>query len=143
MRDIVRTHVALDVVDRDQRLVCRIGQRLGRAHADEQRAHQARAIGHSNRIDVRQGHVRLLQAFIHHRIDALHVLARGNLRHHAAVHRMQRNLRRNDRGDDLAAVADDRRRRLVTAGFNRKDGRMAAFLQARDLFFYALFVVHN
>ena len=142
VRDVVRADVALDVVDRDERLARRVRQRLRRGDADEQRAHQARAVGYGDGVHVRKGHVCLFEALVHDRVHALHMLAGGDLRHHAAVHRVQRNLRGDDRGDDLPAVADDRRRRLVAAGFNRQDRRVAALAEPFRLRPGTLFVIH-
>ena len=47
-----RVEVGLEVVDGDERHVPGQRQRLGRGHADEQRADQAGAVGGGHRVDV-------------------------------------------------------------------------------------------
>ena len=47
-----RVDVALEVVDRDERLAVRPGERLGEVDADEQRAREARAVGDRDGVDV-------------------------------------------------------------------------------------------
>ena len=96
----VRRDVALQVVDRDQREPARGGQPLRRRHADEQRADQAGALGHRHRVDVAEIGPRAGERVVHHRVDELEVVARGDLRHHpaeAVVHA----LRGHDVGEDL------------------------------------------
>ena len=93
VRQIIGADMAFDVVDGDQRLVQRVRQRLGAAHARQQRANQARAVGDSQRIDVIKGHAGFLQRLIHHAVHRIYMRAAGNFRHHAAVNGMQGNLR--------------------------------------------------
>ena len=61
------------------------GQRLAGRDADEQRADQARALGDGDRLDVVQRRPGLGQRVVDHGVDELEVVARGDLRHDAAV----------------------------------------------------------
>ena len=60
MRKVIGADVPLDVIDRNQRLIRRIGQRLGAAHARQQRAYQTGAVGDADGVHIAQLHTGLV-----------------------------------------------------------------------------------
>ena len=95
--------VALQVVDRDQRQPPRRGDRLGGADPDQQRADQARAGGHRDRLDLVERGAGLGQRRLDHRHRQLEVVARGDLGDDAAEVRVRLGLRGDHVGEDRAA----------------------------------------
>ena len=83
--DVVGGDVAPDVVHRNQRFSGGKGQALGEVHPHQQRTDQARRIGDGDGVHVGKTCPRVPQGLLHHAVDALHVAAGGDLRHHAAV----------------------------------------------------------
>jgi hypothetical protein len=64
--------------------------------------------------------VRLLEGVVDDRVDELEVVARGDLRHHAAEAVVDA-LGGDDVGEDLAAVGDDGGAGVVAGGLERED----------------------
>jgi hypothetical protein len=64
--------------------------------ADQQRAHQSRAVRHGKAVNAGKVHIRLPQRFIHDGVNAFDMLPGGYFRHDAAVYRMKVRLRRDD-----------------------------------------------
>ena len=96
--------VALQVVDRDQRQAPRRGQRLRRAHPDQEGPDQARARGHGDGLDVLERGIRLGQGVFDNRNRELEVMARGDLGDDAAEARVRLGLRGDRVGENPAAV---------------------------------------
>ena len=117
---------------RHQRHAERQRDRLRDRHADQQRADQARALGHRNRVDVLPRRARFGERALEHAADVAHVLARRQLRHDAAPLAMDRDLRGDDarshppRLRRIAGLLDDGRRRLVARAFDAEDMSMIA-----------------
>ncbi len=109
------------MVDRYQRQVDSIGDRLGGVGADEERSCQAGAGGHRHRVDTLQGTTGALQRLLQDGHDRLHMLARGELRHHATVASVELHLRGDDAGQNLPPIADDGGGRLVAGSLNAED----------------------
>ena len=96
LRQQNRVDVALQVVDRDQRLAQSESQRLGVRDAHQQRARQSgpsvtAMASRSAKADARLGHRRP-----HHRNDVAQMFARRQFRNHPAVRRVDGDLRRDD-----------------------------------------------
>ena len=106
-------HVALQVVDADERQVVRQRQPLRGVHPDQERARQSGPVRDRHAVQFGQLHARLLHRLSDHRQQRLHMLARGYLRHDAAVLGVHLHLCGDHVGDDISPVLDDRRRRLV------------------------------
>ena len=107
-----RFDVAGQVIDGDQRLVERPRRRLRERHAHEQRADQAGALRHRERIDVAPRRAAVGQRALDDAADVAHVLARRQLRHHAAPFAMDVDLRGDDVRSNLPAAV---RRSSTTA----------------------------
>ena len=60
MRKVIGADVPLDVIDRNQRLIRRIGQCLGAAHARQQRAYQTGTVGDADGVHIAQLHTGLV-----------------------------------------------------------------------------------
>jgi hypothetical protein len=75
----VRRHVALQVVDRDERQPARGGDPLGGRHPDEQRADEARALRDRHRVDVAELGAGPRQRVVDRRAGQLEVVAAGDL----------------------------------------------------------------
>jgi hypothetical protein len=106
---------------------------LGHLHADEERAHQSRPLRHRHRVELREGHPGVGHRLLDHGADVLEVMARGHLRHHAAVEGVQCGLGRHDVREDAASVFDHRRRRLVARGLDGEDAQAQPSASARRL----------
>jgi hypothetical protein len=117
--------VALQVVDRQKGDVAGVGDRLGGVGADQQRPRQAGAGGHRHGVDVAQGAAGAVQRLVQDGDDRLDVLARGELRHDAAVAGVQLDLGGDDAGEQPAAVADDGGCGLVAGGLDAEDVQAA------------------
>ena len=74
-----------DMIDADQRLACRIGQRFRFRHTDQQRPDQTRPVGDRDRIDLVHRGVRFRQSLRNAGVDRFQVFARSDLRHDASV----------------------------------------------------------
>ena len=143
MRHVIRADMALDVVDGNQRLFRRVGQPLRPAHAGEQRAHQPRAVGHGHRVDVVQRQARLPQRLIQKRVDGLHVHARCDFRHHAAVQRVHVDLSGDGVGALDAAVLHHGDGGLVAGALHRENHRRAPGAQRVRLGAHSRFVIRH
>ena len=105
--------------------------------ADEQRADEARALRHRDRVDVRPATAALGQRALDDAADVADVLARRELRHDAAPLAVNLDLRGDDVRADrarprrVAGLRDDGRRRLVARGLDAEDGHQAAASIAR------------
>ena len=85
--------MAADMMHRDERLVHRERERLAEVCADEQRTDQSRRAGRSDCIHLMLIHLRVRKRLLGHADNRLHVAARGDLGHDAAVKRVRRDLR--------------------------------------------------
>ena len=115
---IVGGDMPAQVMHRHQRLVCRIGQPLGKVDADEHRADQPRRKGHGHSVHIGNGHIGVGQRLVNGGADIFRMAAAGNLRHNAAVECLLLDAGGDDVGNDLSAILHDRRRRLVAGGLD-------------------------
>ena len=113
--------MALDVVDRNERHIERQCSRLGKIHADEQRADKAGRIGHGDGVQLAARQAGVLQRLLGKTVDGLNMLARGDLRHNAAVFAVQRHLRGDAVRQDASSVLHNGDGGLVAGGLNGKD----------------------
>ena len=118
---IVGRDMALDVVDRNERHIERQCSRLGKIHADEQRADKAGRIGHGDGVQLAARQAGVLQRLLGKTVDGLNMLARGDLRHNAAVFAVQRHLRGDAVRQDASSVLHNGDGGLVAGGLNGKD----------------------
>ncbi len=121
--EIERGDVAVEVVDGDERQPARPRDRLRRSEADQEGSDQPRALGDRNPVDIGEGRVPCRERLADHRGDKLEVPPRGDFWHDAAEACMQLGLRRDDAGEDLALVRDERRRSLVARGLDPENQR--------------------
>ena len=115
--DVVGGDVAPDVVDGDQGHPQTVGHRLGEGHPHQQRPDEAGGVGHGHGVDVLPGDARLADGLVGQAGDGLHMLAGGDLGHHAAVDGVHVRRGGDDRGQDGAAVLYHSGGGLVTGGF--------------------------
>ena len=118
MGNVIGRHMPLDVMHADEGLGRGKCNRLRLRNAHKQRPDQAGAVRNRDGVHIRKGHLRCGQSLGNHGIDLLDVLSRGNLRHHTAVERVQRNLRRDHVGENLAPVLYNSRCGLIARGFD-------------------------
>ena len=100
---------------------CGEGERLGVGDADEQRSGESGAGGDGDGVEIGEGDAGLGQRGADHGNDGAKMLAAGQLRHHAAVARVGRDLRGDDGGKRARAALDDGRGGLVAGGFDAED----------------------
>ena len=113
-----RMNVPFKMIHRHEWFPQRLRQRFSVCNSNEQRADQSRPLCHANRIHVRERQSRPRQGLAHHRHDLPQMLARSQLRHHAAIFPVNIDLRRNHAGQNLSPVGDHRRRRFIARRFN-------------------------
>ena len=92
-RQIVRRNVTADMVDRDQGHTQRVGDGLGEIKPHQHRADQSRRVSRRDGADLLSGDARVPERLLRQRGDRLHMPARRDLRHHAAIERVHVRLR--------------------------------------------------
>jgi hypothetical protein len=118
-----RKEMPFHVMHANDGLAGRVGEGLGVAHANEQRADEPRGVRDRNGIDVIERHPCIRERLLRHGDNRGEMLARGNLGHHAteeAVHILRENHQRVER----------RRARRTTHDGGR--GFVAGALDAED-----------
>ena len=115
---IVRGDMPPQVMHRHQRLVCRIGQPLGKVDADQHRADQPRRKGHGHSVHIADRHARIGKRLVHGGADIFRMAAAGDLRHNTAVEGLLPDAGGDHIGDDLPAILHDRRRGLIAGGLD-------------------------
>ena len=119
--------VSDEVIHGDDGPIERRGQRLRKRDADQQRSHETRSLRHGQGVDVAPTPAAVLQRALGDTADVANVLARRDLRHHAAPLPMNLDLRRDDVRQDTPRLRRITRRRdegrggLVTGCLNAKD----------------------
>ena len=116
---VVGGDVPPQVVHRDEGLPHGEGGALGEVHPHQQGSDEPRPIGHRHRVDVGPGHPRLRQGPVRQGGNGLHMLAGGDLRHHAAVDGVHVRLGGDGVAEDLPPVPDHRGGGLVAGRFKR------------------------
>ena len=140
---IVCAHVAFNMVDAHQRFSRRERQALHAVDAGQQRADQARALGHRQGIHFLQAHARFPQRLVHHPVAGFHMSPAGNLRHHAAVEFMQVDLAEHHVAQDLPAVFNHSRRGFIAAGLQGEDADGFLVPQFLSLLAGFQFIIHH
>ena len=125
-RQIVGGDVSPYMVDGDQRHAQRVGGGFGKGHPHQHRADETGGIRHRHGVHILFGQPRVGKRLVRQGGDGLHVLAGGDLRHHAAVQGVHIRLRQNSIGQYLPSVPHHRHRRLVTGGFESQNVHCAA-----------------
>ena len=119
--EIKRGNVSVEVVDWDQRQLARPRECLRSRNADEERTHESRPLCDGDGLDLRERDAAAVERLAHHRPDELEVAARRDLRHDAAVARVQLILRRDNRCPHLTGRGHERRGGLVTRRLDPED----------------------
>ena len=114
----------------NERHVQRIGRGLGKVQPHEHRADEAGGVGRGHGVDVGFLNAGLFERLVGQRGDGLDVLARGDLRHNAAVERVQVCLRRDGVGEHFATVFDNGNGGLVAGGFKSENFHCCASASA-------------
>ena len=111
-------NVAPQVMHRNQRLVGRIGQPLGKVHAHQHCADQARRKGDSHRVHIVHGLACVQQSLFDRGADELAVAAAGDLRDHAAIKSLLLDAGGDDVAQQAAAILHKGCGGLVAGGFD-------------------------
>ena len=114
-------NMTFEMIHGDQRKMIRKGECLGVSDAHQKRSRKARAGGHSDGIEIGERNVRFVKRGTNHGNDGAKMLAAGQLRHHAAVTRVRRDLRSDHGGDRARATLYDRRGSFVAGAFNAEN----------------------
>ena len=118
MGDVVGGDVAPDVMDGHQRQAQRHGRTLGEVHAHKDSADEAGGVGDGDGVQLLLGDSSVGQGLVSQGGDGLHVLAGGDLRHHAAVNGVHLDLGGHAVGQNGAAVLHHGDSSFVAGGFN-------------------------
>ena len=115
----------LEVVDRDQRLAERRGQRLGRGQPDQHAADQPRPGGRGDGVDIAERQPGLRGGAGDDAVEMADMGARREFGHHAAIGGVLLELAAHDVGEDGAApvgvALDDGGGGFVAAGFDAQN----------------------
>src|SRR5271156_3644530 len=114
-------HVTLKMIYANQWLAPRLRQLFAVGDAHKQRAYQPRTARNRNRVQILERDSGLFERFAHHWNDLAQVLARGQLRYHAAIFTVKRNLRCDDAGKNRIAAGNHGSGGLVTGRFNAQN----------------------
>ena len=118
MGQVEGRNVAPQVMHRNQRLVGRIGQPLGKVHAHQHCADQARRKGDSHRVHIVHGLACVQQGFFDRGADELAVAAAGDLGDHAAIKSLLLDAGGDDVAQQAAAILHKGCGGLVAGGFD-------------------------
>ncbi len=116
-----RERMALQMVDRDQRLARCHRQCLGGDEPHHHPADQTRPGGRGDRVDIVQHQPRVLERRLDQRGQHLHMRARRDFGHHAAIGLVRLFLPRQPVRQHGPVRPDQRRRALVAARFDAQD----------------------
>ena len=105
----------------DQRKLIRKGERLGVSDAHQKRPSKARAGGDSDGIEIGERDVSLGQRGANHGNNGAEMLAAGQLRNHAAIARVRRDLRSDHGRNGARAPLHNRRGSFVAGAFNAEN----------------------
>ena len=122
-----REQMPLEMVNADRRHAPGIGQRTRECRATEQRADQSGSGGVRDAVDVRSRGSRPRQRRLDQRQQALHVVARGKLGHHATVNTVQIDLREQLVREQPAVRVEHGGGGLVAGGFDGQNAHGFAF----------------
>ena len=114
---VIGGDMAPDMVYRDQGHTQAVSHALGKAHRHQHRADKARGVGHGHRVNVLFRKARVGEGPIRQAGNGLHMLARGNLRHHAAIEGVHIRLGEDGIGEHCAPIPHHRHGGLVAGGF--------------------------
>ena len=89
---IIGRNMSPDMVNRNKRHTEAIRRRLCKIHTHQYRTDQPRRIRHGNRVDLLPRHGRAGKRLVCQRVNCFNMLARGQLRHNAAVKPVQCDL---------------------------------------------------
>ena len=92
IRQIVGRDMPADMVHWDERHAEAVRRRLRKIYAHQHRADQPRRIRHGNRVDLLPRYGRTGKRLVCQRVNCFNMLARGQLRHNAAVKPVQCDL---------------------------------------------------
>ncbi len=112
-----------EVIHGNQRFPERQRQHFAISQADEQRAYEPRTLRDADGVDISERDARLQHCFAHHRHDLPKMLARRQLRHHAAVFAVNVHLRCDDARQDRRAIGNNSRGCLIARRFNSQNSR--------------------
>ena len=115
--------VTFEVVDGEKRQAARPGEGASERQPDEERADEPRPRGRGDRADVVDRHPGARQGLCVDRRPVGELLARGELRHDAAIGPVHRELGGDHRGEHPPRAVDHRAGGVVTAGFDAEDER--------------------
>ena len=118
MGQVKGRNVAPQVMHRNQRLVGRIGQPLGKVHTHQHRADQARGKGDSHRVHIVHGLASIQQSLFDRGADELAVAAAGDLRDNAAIKSLLLDAGGDDVAQQAAAILHKGCGGLVAGGFD-------------------------
>ncbi len=119
--------MALEVMHADDRLRERETECIGDRRADQQRPREARSLRVRDPVEVAQRNAALGKHALRERNDALNVIARRELGHHAAVRLMHRHLRMQRVREEAAAGVVDGEPGFVARGFDAENDHGANY----------------
>ena len=117
-------NVAFEMVNGDKRLFDREGERFSVTQSHEQRSRETRALCNGDGVDGVIGLACIFERLAHYRDNGAQVLARGQLRHDAAVRLMGLDLRVDDARDEFLSGPNYRRSGFVAGTLDAENVNM-------------------
>jgi hypothetical protein len=117
--------MAFQVMDADCRQFPAVRQRARQRRAAQQRADQAGACGVGDAVQLPGRGGGRAERISHQRQQALHVIARCQFRHHAAIHPMQVDLAPQAVGEQPALLVQHRHGAFIAGRFDCQDSHGA------------------
>ena len=114
-------NVAFQMVDRNQRLIERKGQRLGVADPDQQRSGQSRALGDGDCVQRVVSLIAFSQRLPDNGNNRPQMLARRQLRNHSAIGLVGGNLRSHNVRNKLLSRTHHRRSGFIAGTFDAEN----------------------
>ena len=133
-----RERMAFEMVDRDQRLARGERQPLAGEQRDHHAANQARARRRGNRVDFREGQLRLIQHAPNEAGQDLDMGSGGDLRHNAAIGLVRPRLSDDGLREDAPIAGDQRRGAVVARRFQAQNYRHVTIISPAALCLNAL-----
>jgi putative nucleotidyltransferase with HDIG domain len=116
-----RVNVPFEMVDGNQRLAKRKGQRFRVTDPHKQSPREPRSFSDGDGVEVTESDSCFAQSRAHHWDDIAKMFARSQLRNHSAIRRMRVYLRGDDIRQGLDSAPHDRCRGFVTGAFYAKN----------------------
>jgi hypothetical protein len=121
-------NVAFQMIDRQQGLSKRFGERFPVSDSDEERAHESGSLGNADGVHFIEAQPGVGQGFTHHGNDLAQMLARSELGNHTTVSAVNIDLRSHHARKNAAAIDDDGSSGFVAGRLDAENAHTGCFV---------------